>query len=235
MSTKIYRKPHCPYGKKAVALLQEKNIKFEDHFLETKESEEAFKEEHGVKTTPQIFIDGERIGGYTDLAKKFGVEVATETGAKDDGKSYTPIIAIFLVSILLTVSTAATMLGWMGFFLTLLATQKLIDLQSFRKSFANYDLITQKIPVYALIYPFAELLTGVGYLSGVALTYVSVISIVIGFFGSISVIKAVYIDKRDLNCACAGGNTKLPLGFVSLSENAIMFLMGVWILISLLG
>ena len=38
----------------------------------------------------------------------------------------------------------------------------------------------------------------------------------------LTVYKAVYIDKRDLKCACVGGDSNVPLGFVSLSENLFM-------------
>ena len=34
--------------------------------------------------------------------------------------------------------------------------------------------------------------------------------------------KAVYIDKRELKCACVGGSSNVPLGFVSLTENLMM-------------
>lgn len=44
----------------------------------------------------------------------------------------------------------------------------------------------------------------------------------IGTVGAISVFKAVYIDKRELKCACVGGDSSVPLGFVSLSENLFM-------------
>jgi hypothetical protein len=47
-------------------------------------------------------------------------------------------------------------------------------------------------------------------------------------FGAFSVFKAVYIDRRELKCACVGGDSNVPLGFVSLTENLIMVLMGVW-------
>ena len=39
------------------------------HHLTTREQTDAFKAEHGVATTPQVFIEGERIGGYDDLAR----------------------------------------------------------------------------------------------------------------------------------------------------------------------
>lgn len=52
----------------------------------------------------------------------------------------------------------------------------------------------------------------------------------IGTMGAVSVIKAVYIDKRELKCACVGGDSNVPLGFVSLTKNLIMVGMGIWML-----
>ena len=52
--------------------------------------------------------------------------------------------------------------------------------------------------------------------------WVAPISLFIGTVGAISVIKAVYIDKRELKCACVGGDSNVPLGFVSLTENLFM-------------
>ena len=57
----------------------------------------------------------------------------------------------------------------------------------------------------------------------------------IGGIGAISVIKAVYIDKRELKCACVGGGSNVPLGFVSLTENLMMLGMGLWMLVRLFG
>ena len=64
-----------------------------------------------------------------------------------------------------------------------------------------------------------------------ALTWLSVpVALVIGTIGAVSVFKAVYIDRRELKCACVGGGSNVPLGFVSLTENLMMIAMGVWIL-----
>jgi len=49
--------------------------------------------------------------------------------------------------------------------------------------------------------------------------------------GGISVFKAGYLDKRELRCACVGGDSRVPLGFVSLFENVGMFGMGSWLLV----
>lgn len=50
----------------------------------------------------------------------------------------------------------------------------------------------------------------------------------IGTVGAVSVVKAVYIDRRELKCACVGGDGQVPLGFVSLTENLLMVAMGLW-------
>ena len=52
----------------------------------------------------------------------------------------------------------------------------------------------------------------------------------IGTVGAVSVIYAVYVQKREIKCACVGGNSKVPLGFVSLTENLMMVGMAIWML-----
>ena len=70
-------------------------------------------------------------------------------------------------------------------------------------------------------------------LSGALIWLSAPIALTIGTIGAISVFKAVYIDKRDLKCACVGGDSNVPLGFISLTENLMMMGMGSWMLFSL--
>lgn len=223
-TVKLYRmstsEHECPWGLKAVQLLQSQGIEFEDHKLKSKEETAAFKAKHNVQTTPQVFFGDERIGGYTDLAEKLNVEAV---GAE---YSYTPVIAVFSSAGLMAFATSIGLTGFMGFSLSLLATLKLMDMDSFAESFAKYDLITQKVKPYAKIYPFAELALALGFLSGIAPLATGITSLFVGVSGGVSVIKAVYIDKLALNCACVGGNSKAPLSIVSFTENAIMAIMG---------
>jgi hypothetical protein len=51
----------------------------------------------------------------------------------------------------------------------------------------------------------------------------------------VSVFKAVYIDKRGLKCACVGGSSNVPLGFLSLTENLMMIAMAVWMALGAFG
>ncbi len=57
------------------------------------------------------------------------------------------------------------------------------------------------------------------------------VALFIGTVGAVSVIKAVSIDKRELKCASVGGDSNVPLGFISLTENLMMMAMAVWMLI----
>ena len=97
--------------------------------------------------------------------------------------------------------------------------------------FLNYDLLARRWVPYGYIYPFAEAAAGVLMITHRAIWLSVPIALVIGGIGAVSVFKAVYVDKRELKCACIGGNTNVPLGFVSLTENVMMVAMAVWMLV----
>jgi predicted outer membrane protein len=124
---------------------------------------------------------------------------------------------------------------FIGFSMVVLALLKLQNVESFATMFLNYDLLAKRWVPYSYVYPFAEGLAGVLMIAG-ALTWLSVpIALVIGTIGAVSVVKAVYIDKRELKCACVGGSSNVPLGFISLTENMMMVAMAVWMALAALG
>ena len=57
----------CPYGLRACQMLEEAGIAYEDRLLTSRDEVDQFQEEQEVDTTPQVFIDGERIGGSEEL------------------------------------------------------------------------------------------------------------------------------------------------------------------------
>jgi len=59
----------CPFGRRALELLEDNNFEVEEHQLTSREEVEAFKAEHGLSTTPLIVVDGTTIGGCSDLEK----------------------------------------------------------------------------------------------------------------------------------------------------------------------
>ena len=211
----------CPWGLKAIALLTRHGIRFQDHKLTTSEQVAAFKQQQGVSTTPQLFAEGRRIGGYTDLAALLGER------AEKAHYSYTPVVAVFGTALLMALVLGdAVMQRFMGFSVCALAMLKLMDVQSFAISFAKYDLITQRIPLWGRVYPGVELLIGLGFLAASPVPLAGWVAFVLGVPGMASVLKAVYVDKLALNCACVGGNSKTPLGIVSFTEYAILTVMG---------
>ena len=59
----------CPYGLLARRMLEDAGYEIDEHLLTSREEVDAFEAEQGVSVTPQIFIDGERIGGSEELAE----------------------------------------------------------------------------------------------------------------------------------------------------------------------
>ncbi len=223
----------CPFGLKSKALLDREGYRVEDHWLETREETDAFKARYGVETTPQVWIGDHRIGGYEALCAHLGKPV------KDEGEtSYQPVIAIFAVAALMalavswaafgTLLTLRTFEWFVAISMTFLGIQKLQDVESFSTMFLNYDLLAVRWVRYGYVYPFAETLAGVLMIAG-ALVWISApVALFIGTVGAVSVFKAVYVDRRELKCACVGGGSNVPLGFVSLTENLMMIFMGLY-------
>lgn len=226
----------CPYGLKSRDLLLRNGFEVEDHQLQNREQTDAFMREHGVETTPQTWIEGDRIGGYDALRGYFGEPL------KDaDATSYRPVIAIFSIGLLMALAMSIAVYGsvltlhglewFIAISMTLLALQKLQDVERFSTMFLNYDLLARRWVRYAYIYPLGEALAGILMIAGVLPWLAAPVALFIGTVGAVSVFKAVYIDKRELKCACVGGNSNVPLGFVSLTENLMMLAMGIWVII----
>lgn len=230
----------CPYGLKVKDLLQRSGYEVEDHHLTTREETDAFKEQHGVKTTPQVFIDGQRIGGHDDTRRFLG-----KTVVDPKATTYRPVAVLFAMTALTAMAASYAVSGsvftlraaewFISFSMVVLALLKLQNVETFATMFLNYDLLAKRWVPYSYIYPYAEGLAGILMVAG-ALTWLSVlIALFIGTIGAVSVFKAVYLDKRELKCACVGGSSNVPLGFVSLTENLMMIAMAVWMGLSALG
>ncbi len=225
----------CPFGLKSLDLLQREGFEVDDHKLRSRAETDAFMERHDVDTTPQTFIDGRRIGGYDDLRRHFGKPVRDP-----EATSYQPVIAVFAVAALMALATSWAAYGalltirtgewFIAISMCILAILKLRDLESFSNMFLGYDLLAQRVVRYAYVYPVAEATAGILMIAGALLWLAIPLALFIGSVGAISVFKAVYIDKRELKCACVGGNSNVPLGFVSLTENLMMVAMALWML-----
>jgi hypothetical protein len=152
--------------------------------------------------------------------------------------SYRPVAVLFTLMALSAVAatyavtgellTARTVQWFIAFSMVVLAMLKLQNVETFSAMFLNYDLLARRWVPYSYVYPYAEALAGLLMIAG-ALSWLSVpLALFIGTIGAVSVFKAVYVDKRELKCACVGGSSNVPLGFVSLTENLMMIAMAVW-------
>lgn len=226
----------CPFGLKARHLLRRKGFTVDDHWLRTRAETDAFKAQHGVETTPQVFIDGQRIGGYDDLRRHFGLAVPDPKAT-----SYAPVVVLFAITALMALATSQAAFGtpftlraaewFIGMSMAVLALLKLQDIGRFATMFLGYDLLARRWVPYATVYPFAEALAGLLMIAGVWTWLAAPVALFIGTVGAVSVFKAVYIDRRELKCACVGGSSNVPLGFVSLTENIGMVAMALWMLV----
>ena len=181
----------CPYGLKSKYQLERHGYAVDDHWLRTRAETDDFMAEHNVKTTPQTFIAGERIGGNDDLTRFFGGHVPSE-----DETSYRPVIAVFAMTALLAMAASFGAFGtpftvragewFIAFSMSALAMLKLQDVEQFSTMFLNYDLLARRWVPYSYLYPFAEGLAGVLMAAG-ALRWLSVpVALFIGGIGAFS-------------------------------------------------
>lgn len=153
----------------------------------------------------------EHVGGFDALKARLVYKVIDPAQ-----KTYRPVIAIFAVAALMAIS------------LTWLTSTTLLTLKTFEWFIAlsMCFLAVQKLQN-------GQAFAGISMLSGTLVWLSAPIALTIGTNGAVSVFKAVYIDKRELKCACVGGDSNVPLGFISLTENLMMMGMGTWMLVNM--
>jgi glutaredoxin len=96
----------CPFGLKSKDLLERQGYQVDDHHFTSRDEVDAFKAEHGVKTTPQTFIGSKRIGGFDDLSAFFG-----KVTKPKNTTTYKPVIALFSIAALMALAVTWLVLG----------------------------------------------------------------------------------------------------------------------------
>ena len=64
----------CPFGVRAKRMLEEAGYEVDDRVLRSRAEVDAFMDEQGVSTTPQVFIGGRRVGGSDELQRHLQAE-----------------------------------------------------------------------------------------------------------------------------------------------------------------
>jgi glutaredoxin 3 len=71
MKAIVWSKYHCPYCDQAKALLTQKGIQFEERKIgDGFTREDLLEAVPNARTVPQIFLDGELVGGFTELKQR---------------------------------------------------------------------------------------------------------------------------------------------------------------------
>jgi glutaredoxin len=77
MKAIIWSRENCPFCVQAKTLLEQKGIEFEERKIgEGYTKEDLLEAVPTARTVPQIFLDDELVGGFTELRAKFLAEAA---------------------------------------------------------------------------------------------------------------------------------------------------------------
>ena len=64
----VWSKDQCPYCVQAKALLESRGIEYEERNINNGwDKDDLLTAVPGARTVPQIFVDGQLIGGFTEL------------------------------------------------------------------------------------------------------------------------------------------------------------------------
>jgi len=153
-------------------------------------------------------------------------------------KNFLPLIIIVLIIIGLTAllqlfhgwGIHGIMYDFMAVFFLVFGFFKIINLPGFVEAYSMYDIIAQRSRLYAYIYPFIEIGLGLAYLFRYKIFLANIITLIIMAIGSIGV--AIELAKgRQIVCACLGAVFKLPMTYVTLSEDLIMGSMALYMIL----
>ena len=179
----------------------------------------------------------ESIGKYT-IGPEAGLTLNTEipTNSLAVYKPLTLVFAYILgVSVLIEFANGEFglhrfMSHFMAGFFLVFSFFKLLDLAGFANSYAMYDVLAKRVPIYGYIYPFIELALGASYLLAYRPVLINSITFIVMAFSSIGVILAV-LNKQKIKCACLGTGFNLPMTTVTIIEDVLMAGMALWMLI----
>ncbi len=111
--------------------------------------------------------------------------------------------------------------NYMGIIYIVFGFLKLYDIDKFVNVFRKYDIIANKVELWAWLYPFIEILLGISLLSNIFVNKTMKITLVLMIISIISVSISL-LKKQNLRCGCLGTFFHIPLSYVTISENVAM-------------
>ena len=128
-------------------------------------------------------------------------------------------------------TTLDFMLDFMGLFFFVFSLFKFLDLSGFALSFAMYDPLAKRLPLYGRVYPFLELTLGFLLLAKIQLPIALLVTVILLSITTIGVC-VVLLQKKQITCACLGTVLKLPMTQATFIENSVMIFMATFILLT---
>lgn len=159
-------------------------------------------------------------------------------GTKTNRQRLLPLFGVFGLIIALSLvrqflneaNFMVWMMDFMGIFFMIFGLFKLYDLKGFVQGFQTYDVITKKVPQFGYAYPFIEILLGVTYLAGFMFVWQNLVALILASFGLYSAYLALK-NKDEIQCVCLGTFFNLPMTYITLLENGVMFGMALFMLL----
>lgn len=153
-------------------------------------------------------------------------------------KNFLPLIIIMSLIMLFTgikqyfygFDIHSAMYDFMGIYFIVFSFFKIINLKGFAEAYSTYDIIAKRFTAYAYAYPFVELILGIFYLMRFQLFVVNVATLFLMVISSIGVAYEL-AQKKEIMCACLGVVFKIPMTYVTLTEDLIMGIMALLMLI----
>lgn len=181
------------------------------------------------------------------LEKKYQISALQQNDTGTPRKSwlatYAPVLLIFvyLFSVTTIVELTADRIDisrWMrhfmaGFFL-IFSFFKILNLKGFKDSYAMYDIIARKFPVWGYMYVCIEVLLGIAFLTNFNPVLTNSVTLLVMSVSIVGVLNAV-LDKKTIQCACLGAVFKLPMSTVTIIEDGLMIAMSLGMLLMALA
>ncbi|TRW24239.1 heavy-metal-associated domain-containing protein [Flavobacterium zepuense] len=188
--------------------------------------------QQALKDYPKYRLTEEHSVHHTAPVDVFG---NTPEVAKNWAETYKPILLIF--GYITVISSIAALYNGMfngmtfmrifmaGFFLTF-SFFKMLDLKGFANSYAMYDVVAKKIPVWGYIYAFLELGLGLSFALDFEPIFTNAFTAVLMFVSLLGVLQSV-LNKKKIQCACLGAVFNLPMSTVTIIEDGLMIAMSI--------
>ena len=176
------------------------------------------------------------------LDNKYQISAVNHSEINEQAKSwletYKPILLIFfyisLVTILIQFKNQSfnlmeAMQYFMAGFFLVFSFFKLLNLKGFAESYVMYDVVARKIPIWAYIYAFTELILGLAFLTGFNPLITNSITFLVMSVSIVGVLQSV-LNKKKIQCACLGAIFNLPMSTVTIIEDGLMIVMSLTML-----